>query len=214
MEECSLPKARPISCNVCPAFQRHHTSLFCAAESPNRFSALINTTFENSFIQMVLHRPSEPARLTRYQDKILQTTPRKFTASVEWLHSIPRKFCCSYSTTVACGRLPAMYPATTNTLIPSTRRALTKTACVAVALFILDAFVLNQGIVALCLIFVTVFVFLPRAVWVPRGDRHLYGRRLAKVGIYVVAAVAIFGSNALQNRMADRRAIKIGNACL
>ena len=107
-----------------------------------------------------------------------------------------------------------MYPATTNTLIPSTRRALTKTACVAVALFILDAFVLNQGIVALCVIFVTVFVFLPRAVWVPRGDRHLYGRRLAKVGIYVVAAVAIFGSNAQQNRMADRRAIKIGNACL
>src|ERR1700686_1661832 len=63
MEECSLPKVRPISCNVCPAFQRRHTSLFCAAESPNRFPALINTTFENSFIQMVLHRPSEPARL-------------------------------------------------------------------------------------------------------------------------------------------------------
>jgi hypothetical protein len=107
-----------------------------------------------------------------------------------------------------------MSPATTNTLIPSTRSALTKTACVAVALFILDAFVLNQGIVALCLILVTVSVFLPRAVWVRRGDRHLYGRRLAKAGIYVVGAVAIFGSNALQNRMADRRAIKIGNACL
>ena len=41
---------KTISCNVCPAFQRRHTSLFCAAESPNRFPALINTTFENSFI--------------------------------------------------------------------------------------------------------------------------------------------------------------------
>jgi len=34
MDECSLPKARPISCNGLPAFQRRHTSLFCAAESP------------------------------------------------------------------------------------------------------------------------------------------------------------------------------------
>src|SRR5262249_29710248 len=64
MELWSLPKARPISCSVCPAFQRRHTSHFCSAESPNRFPGLINTTFERSFIQMVLHRPFEPARLT------------------------------------------------------------------------------------------------------------------------------------------------------
>src|SRR5260370_732395 len=43
MEECSLPKARPISCNVCPDFQRRHTSLFCSAESPNRFPCFINS---------------------------------------------------------------------------------------------------------------------------------------------------------------------------
>src|SRR5208282_369739 len=46
MEECSLPKARPISCSVCPAFQRRHTSIFCSAESPNRFPGFINTTFK------------------------------------------------------------------------------------------------------------------------------------------------------------------------
>src|SRR5208283_4391812 len=44
MDECSLPKARPILCNESPAFQRHHMSLFCAAESPNRFPRVINTT--------------------------------------------------------------------------------------------------------------------------------------------------------------------------
>src|ERR1700682_489143 len=92
--------------------------------------------------------------------------------------------------------------------------ALTRTTWIAVGLFILDAFIMNQGVVALCLILVTVFVFLPRALWVRRGDRHLYEQRLAKAGIYLLAAVAVFGSNALQNRMADRRAIKIGNACL
>ena len=31
-------------------FLRGHTSLFCSAESPNRFPCFINTTFENSFI--------------------------------------------------------------------------------------------------------------------------------------------------------------------
>src|SRR5271169_232870 len=46
MEECSLPKARPISCSVWPAFQRRHTSIFCSAESPNRFPGSINTTFK------------------------------------------------------------------------------------------------------------------------------------------------------------------------
>jgi len=36
--------------NDCPAFQRRHMSLFCTAESPNRFPWVINTTFESSFI--------------------------------------------------------------------------------------------------------------------------------------------------------------------
>src|SRR5580693_5381100 len=70
MEECSFPKARPISCNVCPSFQRRHTSLFCSAESPNRLPCFINTTFETALYQMVLHRPSEPAALIRHLDKL------------------------------------------------------------------------------------------------------------------------------------------------
>jgi hypothetical protein len=92
--------------------------------------------------------------------------------------------------------------------------ALTKTTCIAAGLFILDAFILNQGVVALCLILVTMFVFLPGALWVRRGDRRLYEQRLAKAGIYLLTALAVFGCDALQNRIADRRAIKIGNACL
>ena len=107
-----------------------------------------------------------------------------------------------------------MLPATTNTLSDSRWRALRKSACVAVGLFILDALVLNQGFVALCLILITLFILLPRALWVRREDRHRYELRLAKAGIYLIAAVAVFASNTLQNRMADRRAIKIGNACL
>ena len=43
--EGTWPNARPISCSDCPAFQRHHMSLFSIAESPNRFPSTIDTTF-------------------------------------------------------------------------------------------------------------------------------------------------------------------------
>src|ERR1700684_4294816 len=45
METWSLPKARPISCNDCPAFQRLHMSTRWCAESFTRLRSVINTTF-------------------------------------------------------------------------------------------------------------------------------------------------------------------------
>src|ERR1700722_207306 len=43
MQLCSLPKARPISCSDCPAFQRFQTSPFSIAESPNLLPGLMPT---------------------------------------------------------------------------------------------------------------------------------------------------------------------------
>src|ERR1019366_1525659 len=40
-----LPKARPISGNDCPAFQRLHSSVLCTAESLTHLACVINTTF-------------------------------------------------------------------------------------------------------------------------------------------------------------------------
>src|SRR4030081_3324140 len=45
METWSLPKARPISCNDCPAFQRLHMSVRWFAESFTRLTCVMNTTF-------------------------------------------------------------------------------------------------------------------------------------------------------------------------
>src|ERR1039457_2104568 len=45
MTPWSLPKARPISCNDCPNFQRLHISVLCIAESFTRLPCVINTTF-------------------------------------------------------------------------------------------------------------------------------------------------------------------------
>jgi hypothetical protein len=89
-----------------------------------------------------------------------------------------------------------------------------KSILIATGLFIFDAFFLNQGVVALLIIPVALFIFLPRALWGLRTSRRLYLERLTKAGIYMLAAVAIFVALGLQNRMADRRAVELGKACL
>jgi hypothetical protein len=43
MEVCGLPKARPISCNDCPDFQRLQISDLSVRESLDRFPSLIST---------------------------------------------------------------------------------------------------------------------------------------------------------------------------
>src|ERR1700733_4372102 len=65
MQLCYLPKARPISCSDCPAFQRFQTSRFSIAESPNLFPGLMPTPpFQKTDLhQMVLHRLIESAAL-------------------------------------------------------------------------------------------------------------------------------------------------------
>ena len=88
------------------------------------------------------------------------------------------------------------------------------TSLIAAGIFVFDAFVLNQGAVAIFVILLTLLVFLPRALWALRISRALYLERLTRAGIYLLAAVAVFAANVLQNRMADRRAIELGNACL
>ena len=52
------------------------------------------------------------------------------------------------------------------------------------------------------------------ALLLRRRDRRKYEHRLVKIAIYVLTGLAVLGSNTLQNRIADRRAIAIGNACL
>ena len=92
-------------------------------------------------------------------------------------------------------------------------KPLKKTVITASCLFILDAFVMNQGAIALILILLFFFVFLPRALWV-RKDKPLANTRAARALIYLLAAIAVFAINALQNQLADHRAIALGKACM
>src|SRR6266566_7905175 len=84
MEPWPFPKARPISCNDSPAFQRRHMSVLCSAESLSRLPCAINTTFRK-MIHMVLHRPVETARLFGF------TFPdSRFYVHLNWSTSVNR----------------------------------------------------------------------------------------------------------------------------
>ena len=85
---------------------------------------------------------------------------------------------------------------------------------IAATLYILDAFDLHQGFFALILFAVVLFYFVPATLWDVRKDRRLASQRFSKIGIYLLAAIASVVTKGLQNRMADRKAIIVGDACL
>lgn len=57
-----MPKARPMSCNNSPAFQRRHRSVLCSAEACPVFVGSSTPPFKNDSYQMASHRPVETAR--------------------------------------------------------------------------------------------------------------------------------------------------------
>jgi len=94
------------------------------------------------------------------------------------------------------------------------KKPLRASVIIAGVLYIVDALVLNQGFFALILVAVAILYFVPATLWVIRTDRSLARLRVSKIGIYLLAAFSILITNNLQNRMADRRAVKLGDACL
>jgi len=91
-------------------------------------------------------------------------------------------------------------------------RGFRKSLVIAAVLYVFDAFILNQGLIALITIFVVVIVLLPRA-FLSLKNKPLFKNRLLKATIYFIMAVAIFGSNFINNRIAKYRAEKLIEAC-
>ena len=92
-------------------------------------------------------------------------------------------------------------------------RALRAPTIIAGVLYIVDAFVLSLPFFALVL-FAAVLYFVPAALWALRSDHRVARLRAAKAGIYLLAAASIVVTIGSQNSMADRRAVKLGDACL
>ena len=88
------------------------------------------------------------------------------------------------------------------------------TAVIAGVLYIVDAFVVSLPCFALVLFVVVVLYFLPATLWALRSNRRIARVRATNAGICLLTAIAICFTLGLQNSMADRRAVKLGDACL
>jgi len=106
--------------------------------------------------------------------------------------------------------IPADLPEPPKKATPPLRKSLK----IAIGLFLLDAFFLNQGIITAVFFVVVLLGFLPLALWSAVRKRWPQFRlRMAHFAIYATACFAVFAANYFHNSMADRRAIRLGEAC-
>lgn len=89
---------------------------------------------------------------------------------------------------------------------------LSRTIKIAIALFLLDAFFLNQGVVALAAVAIGLPVTVLRAFLTTRRP-DVRRRRLSSAGIYVLMAVMIVIVVRVNNRFAMERAAVVIQAC-
>ncbi len=92
--------------------------------------------------------------------------------------------------------------------MPSLRRSV----LIALTLFVLDAFVTNQGFFALLAIPGLVFIRVP-FILAARKDAALFNNRVARAWVYAAMAAASLVTNALNNAHARRQAGRVIAAC-
>lgn len=83
---------------------------------------------------------------------------------------------------------------------------------VALALFFIDAFVLNQGVIALITLIIGLPILLIRTL-VSYKDKALRKKRFIVVGIFSIMVFLILTSNGINNKIAEKRAELIIVAC-
>jgi hypothetical protein len=87
------------------------------------------------------------------------------------------------------------------------RSRLRRSLAIATVLYVLDAFVLNQGVVAVLAALVVTVLRLPRAALaLARRDWAAARIHAVAAGIYLVMAAAVLGTNYMNNQLAHHRA--------
>lgn len=93
-------------------------------------------------------------------------------------------------------------------------RRLRTTGVIAACLFFVDAFVLNQGIIALGAAAIVIFILIPRILLARyRNDRDKATLLAWKAAIYTLMAVAVWATNYGNNQIARQRADMLIEAC-
>jgi hypothetical protein len=87
-----------------------------------------------------------------------------------------------------------------------------KTIIIAFSLFIIDAFMLNQGGIALFILIIVLPLMVARTIK-KRKDRVELKKRLIVMGIYAAMIIFVFVSNYLNNVIAKSRSEEIIKAC-
>ena len=87
-----------------------------------------------------------------------------------------------------------------------------RTIIIAIILFGLDAFVLNQGIIALITLVIVLPIKIIKAL-MSRKNEFFFKKRLKVCGVYLLMSVVIIISNSMNNKLAKNRAQVLIAAC-
>jgi hypothetical protein len=87
--------------------------------------------------------------------------------------------------------------------------AMKRTLITAALILLIDAFVLNQGLIAVLALAWALVILLPMAIVSVFRDHSQARQRFFRAAIYVLAALAVFGANALNNMLARHRANQV-----
>jgi membrane-bound ClpP family serine protease len=80
-----------------------------------------------------------------------------------------------------------------------------KSIIIGAIFFVLDAFVMNQGAISLILILTIILWWLPKSAF-KKYKKQSAKQELTKVLIYGFIVIAVFTSNSINNRIAQKRA--------
>jgi hypothetical protein len=96
--------------------------------------------------------------------------------------------------------------------VPEKMPSIKRSMIITILLFIVDAFVINQGTIALIVLIIGLPVMSVKAI-MKRKDPIQLRRRLIIMGIYFMMVVLVVTSNRMNNLMARKRAEVIITAC-
>jgi hypothetical protein len=96
--------------------------------------------------------------------------------------------------------------------VPEKMPSIKRSMIIALSLFIVDAFILNQGVIAFIVLIIGLPVMTVKAIR-KRKDGIQLRVRLIIMGIYALMVILVFMSNHLNNLMAEKHAEVIITAC-
>jgi hypothetical protein len=88
-------------------------------------------------------------------------------------------------------------------------KKLSPTIIIAFIIYFVDALCLTQGVIVFLVLLYVLFFLVPISLFALKKNRDIFRYRATKASVYFLAAIAIFGTNHLNNKIARHRAENI-----